>query len=110
MTTRYDIDAIRRVKSRSSLTLPAARDVLGVIKDCASLSSGTLATLTGHTDYETLDLIHGDFVAYVAAFAPLPGHQFRTWVEAWESFTAARLDRPREKRAWRIGRPGPFAG
>jgi lysozyme family protein len=50
-------------------------------QEAASLSSGTLATLTGYRDYALLDEIHAAFVAYCQAHP-----QYATWARAWDAW------------------------
>ena len=79
------IDKVKAIKARS-LTLNEAAHCLRVLLDCASLSSGSLARLTGYQDYTTLDAIQGDFVLFVDAL--IPRYRWQTWREAWEAFTS----------------------
>ena len=57
-----------------------------LIRTAASLSSGTLATLTGYRDYATLDRIQADFVAWVSQ--PENG-AWASWQDGWEHFWPA---------------------
>ena len=50
--------------------------------DAATLSSGTLAGLTGLREYADIERVQGDFVE----FAQSKVGQFRTWQEAWRAF------------------------
>lgn len=51
-------------------------------RDAASLSSGTLATLTGKRSFAELEAIQAEFLAFVEQH---PG-QYVTWVTAWRDF------------------------
>lgn len=51
-------------------------------RDVMSLSSGTIATLTGMRDYKDIDEVQHAFVSWVNAN---PG-EYATWQEAWEEF------------------------
>ena len=53
-----------------------------MIEDCRQLSSGTMATLTGITNYDRLDEIQADFVAHVTEFLP----HVENWQKAWEYY------------------------
>lgn len=53
-----------------------------LIKDCAFLSSGTLATLTGVKNLERIDRIQNDFVTFVVEGDGL----FDNWKEAWKAY------------------------
>lgn len=53
-----------------------------LLKQALAISSGTLATLTGHRDYETLDRIQQEFVLYAAQL-----DQTLTWQQAWAQFS-----------------------
>ena len=55
-----------------------------VLSDCRQLSSGTIASLIGKVDYETIDLVQDHFVRFVSAM--IPTRNWATWVEAWEAF------------------------
>jgi hypothetical protein len=55
---------------------------VNVRRDAASLSSGTLATLTGRRTYAELDVIQAEFIAFVERH---PG-QYETWATAWRAF------------------------
>jgi len=52
--------------------------------DSRTLSSGTMATLTGVRDYATLDLLQAEFVRYCDQH---PEHD--TWQTAWNAYTEA---------------------
>lgn len=84
MFTKNDITEIKKIRERSAKTLNESANVLAIVKDCALLSSGTLATLTGARDYETLDAIHSEFITYVRTIAPK--RQWKTWVDAWKEY------------------------
>ena len=53
-----------------------------IIRDAASLSDGTLATLTGRRSFAELEQVQADFVAFVEKH---PG-QCETWMQAWDFF------------------------
>ena len=59
------------------------KDILG---DCATLASGTIATLTGYNEYDIIDEIQTDLVFFVQANAHK--HNWETWMDAWDSFIA----------------------
>jgi len=79
-----DVSAIRNIRDRSTISLNDAKRRLDVLNDVRALSSGTLATLTGHRDYTTLDLIHNDFITFVNI--TIPRTRYRTWMDAWARF------------------------
>ncbi len=56
-----------------------------VVKAAASLSGGTLATLTGLRKYADLDKARADFTAFCAANVG----KFENWAQAWEAFKTA---------------------
>lgn len=57
-----------------------------VADQARTLSSGTIATLTGITNMRTLDTIQWMFVQYVEKWeAAKPGH-FYKWQDAWRPF------------------------
>ena len=58
-----------------------------LLYDCASLSSGTLSTLTGIRKYEDLDKIHSKFVAYVKKSHT----SYSNWQSAWKAFEKRRV-------------------
>ena len=84
MFSQADIAAIKRIRLRSAVSLNNAADKLRLLKDCAALSSGTLATLTGASAYEILDAIHGDFAVFVEVL--LPRRNWGNWMDAWREF------------------------
>ena len=51
-----------------------------VLTDCSGLSSGTLATLSGFSHYETLGQLQTDLLLFAAAGA------FGSWDQAWSAF------------------------
>lgn len=57
------------------------------------LASGTIATLTGHTDYETIDRVQYDFVHWTTEAVKADPDRFESWQEAWIAFSEA--GRPR---------------
>lgn len=44
------------------------------------IAFGTLATLTGETRYERLDLIRSSFIIWAV------GREFQSWQAAWKAF------------------------
>jgi hypothetical protein len=82
--SRFEVEEIKRIKELSSKTLDQAKKALEIIEDVASLSSGTLATLTGLRNYDDLDAVQADFTAFVRAMAPR--REWMTWVDAWKEF------------------------
>jgi len=80
----YDVEAIRKIRNRSTISLNDARDRYYVLRDIASLSSGTLATLTGYRSYEDLDRIREDFITFASIV--IPRKRFSTWMDAWKAF------------------------
>lgn len=54
-------------------------------QEAASLSSGTLATLTGYRDYALIDEVQGQFVAFCRKHPTFP-----TWQDAWESWQTTK--------------------
>lgn len=61
-------------------------------RDVINLSNGTLASLTGISNYEQLDRIHDAFVKHSLAIAKECPETFRAWQEAWDSFDAVWPD------------------
>ena len=53
--------------------------------EALSLSSGTIATLTGRKRYDEIDEIQQRFALFVAQ----AGRDFQTWVQAWAAFTSS---------------------
>ena len=53
-----------------------------ILGDIIGLSSGTLASLSGFRDYETLDMIQLDLVT-MYQLAP---HLFQTWMDVWRTW------------------------
>ena len=53
--------------------------------EARTLSSGTLATLTGYAAYEALDAIQAAFVAWCERHP-----HYATWQAAWTAFQATR--------------------
>lgn len=64
----------------------ALRRKEGVARDALNLSSGTIATLTGETEYAVIEKIQASFYRWcMGAHSEYPGG-FDTWQEAWEAF------------------------
>lgn len=64
---------------------------------CRSLSSGTMATLTGESLYLRLDAIQAEFVKDVLkAFEQ--GAEFDSWVDAWDEFKWKHPEYARENK------------
>jgi len=53
-----------------------------VIMQAQTLSSGTMAVLTGFHKYDILDKIRWNFVEYVVNSM----NEYKNWQEAWNSF------------------------
>lgn len=53
-----------------------------IVQDCAKLSSGTLAALTGIKKYDTLDIIQNSLVLFTKTQPDL----FTSWQDAWKNF------------------------
>jgi hypothetical protein len=68
-----------------------------VVSDCAQLSSGTIATLTGYSSYEMIDATQNDFTAWVEENQSQI--TMTTWVEAWEAYreTVPQFDTSMER-------------
>lgn len=81
-----DVERIKLIKEKSTITLGEARKYLDVIKDCAGLSSGTLATLTGKREYAELDEIRDFFVYFVETL--IPKKHYENWHKAWDDFAS----------------------
>jgi hypothetical protein len=60
-----------------------------IARDCATLSSGTLATLSGRRTYAELDTIRDELTTFA------DGKRFDTWQDAWFAFIQ---DRPEYRR------------
>ena len=88
MLSKHDIERIKEIKRLSSMTLNQSSKALEVIKDCAVLSSGTIATLTGKTKYSEIDEIQSEFIAFVNAL--IPSRRWNNWMEAWDAYRAER--------------------
>ncbi|MCJ7609762.1 hypothetical protein MUP00_08870 [Candidatus Bathyarchaeota archaeon] len=56
-----------------------------VIQQIMTLSSGTMASLTGERDMKTLDLIQQNFYLFTLA-ALLDQRKVESWQEAWEYY------------------------
>ena len=52
-------------------------------QEAATLSSGTIATLTGERDYTILDTIQAEFVKFCEKMEGIP---FESWQHAWKAF------------------------
>jgi hypothetical protein len=60
-------------------------------RDILALSSGTIATLTGRRDYQSIDDIQGDFLTFVRYRFRNRHQPWPTWAVAWTDFNAYRL-------------------
>jgi hypothetical protein len=60
-----------------------------VLKDVASLSSGTLASLSGFKDYKTLEKLQNDLVDFVLEVGE---QNFDNWMDVWESFNLQKRE------------------
>lgn len=56
-------------------------------RDILSLSSGTIATLTGRADYESIDHVQGDFLTFVRLRYSDRRQPWPTWAHAWNDFS-----------------------
>lgn len=54
-----------------------------LVREVRHLSSGTLASLSGHRDYEALDKIQLQFLSWLDDNYT---SDFKTWVQAWNAF------------------------
>lgn len=82
---RQRIAATRRAREQGGWTSghgwsPSAN----VQRDAASITSGTLATLTGFNRLADLDRVQGQFVQFVQG----KEGQYRNWIQAWHDFDA----------------------
>lgn len=59
----------------------------GWLRDIRTLSSGTLSTLTGARDYETIDRVHHAFIRHGLGVAGSSPSAFDDWRHAWDYFT-----------------------
>ena len=84
MFSKNDIDEIRNIRNRSTISLSSAARKLAVEKHCREISSGTLATLTGRKFYEELEAVRADFTTYV--HVSIPKKNWDTWMDAWNEF------------------------
>jgi len=80
-----DIEAIKKVRDKSTISLNDSANKLKIIKDVINLSSGTIGTLTGFNDYETIGDIQNDFVVYVKTL--IPTKHWEHWMDAWKEFS-----------------------
>lgn len=58
--------------------------------DILALSSGTIASLTGYRDYESIDYVHTDFLTFVRLRYRDRRQPWPTWAHAWSDFDAYR--------------------
>ncbi len=59
-------------------------------EDVRQLSSGTIASLTGETNYAKQDVIRAEFQSFTHdAIQQQPNH-FESWVDIWEAFKATK--------------------
>jgi len=79
-----DVQAIKEIRNRSTITLNEARDRYVIFRDILSLSSGTFATLTGYREYADLDMIREDFITF--ARIVIPHRRYSTWMDIWSDF------------------------
>lgn len=64
----------------------ALRRKESVAKDAIGLSSGTIATLTGETQYAAIEQIQASFYRWCMGQHSEYPNGFDTWQEAWEAF------------------------
>lgn len=55
------------------------------IIDCATISAGTIAGLTGKTKYSEIDAILADWTAWLRQ-QPAPQDTFKNWRQAWDAW------------------------
>lgn len=60
-----------------------------LMREAATVASGTLATLTGERGYAKLDVIQAEFVEFVRANEA--SHKWETWQDAWSAFWPGRV-------------------
>lgn len=53
------------------------------IIECASISSGTIATLTGETKYSALEIIQNNWLLWLEG---QPVENFKNWQVAWQAW------------------------
>lgn len=58
-----------------------------VTRDALGLSSGTIASLIGHTRYDVIDAVQSEFVLYCQEHEG----KFETWKQAWHTFFRERI-------------------
>jgi len=89
ITSPVDVpDSAVKNKDLRGPDLPPARDV-AFLRTILAVSSGTIASLTGIRDYEAIDEIQGQLVAYYLL------HQddyFASWMDVWAAFTMTIID------------------
>jgi hypothetical protein len=74
----------------------AARIKTNLIRDCATVSSGTIAQLTGRTRYSETDDIQRAWLRWIDS---LDAPTYKNWQEAWIAWVAAREAAQREAAA-----------
>lgn len=57
-----------------------------IARECAGLSSGTIATLTGARLYSEIDAIQARLVQFALS---ANGEGWETWMDCWEAFKGA---------------------
>jgi len=57
-----------------------------VYRDLLALSSGTLAHLSGYSDYETLDMIQEDLLSVFTTMRHSKKYRFETWMDVWHVY------------------------
>ena len=61
-----------------------------IIEDCRQLSSGTIASLTGETNYAKQDVIREEFRIFTINAIQTSPNTFDSWVDIWEAFKATK--------------------
>lgn len=73
-----------------------------ILSDARSLSSGTIATITGNKKYEDIDKTQGQFVNFIQK----SDKKYNNWQEAWKDFDsqkiAQRIGGKDDPRFWHI--------
>ena len=65
------------------LESPKNRDA--IVRDICAVSSGTIATLIGRSDYDTIELVQGQWVEW-ACERMAYGREYRNWQDAWREY------------------------
>jgi len=84
-----DLEFIKKLRDKSTISLDDAKKKLDILKDIASLSSGTMSTLTGLKKYDEIASIQADFVTYAEGI--IVHRNWRHWQDAWKEFESKVL-------------------